>query len=845
MRAIREATNLQLNVFFNINRNQLMKATSVWLSLLNGVITGTMLLPLTAMLLWIGSAKAQVTPDYTLNTSVSQNSNNFTITNGHQVGNNLFHSFSQFSIPTNGSAFFNNTPDVQNIFSRVTGNNVSNIDGLIRANGSTNLFLLNPNGIIFGSNARLNIGGSFVVSTAESLLFDNGFAFSATSPQTPPLLTLNVPVGLQFGSNPGLIAVQGTGHNAQLSGTDRISELNVGSSGLQVQPGKTLALIGGHLNLDGGLLFAPGGRIELGSVTRESVALNSHPQGFTLSYPHNTTFGNIQMSQLALASASGTSAGSIQIQGQQVDIRDGSMVLVQNQGDRIAGDITINATESLHLVDKSPDFRSSSSLINETTSSGAAGNIVITTPQLLLDKGAFILNRSFHEAPGGNIVVNADEMQIGGFTLGDPNPFRAVSLLLASAHASGKGGNVSISTENLSILDGGNVGARPYGQGNGGDVTVKADTIQVTSLGAPTGSYFSLLSTATFGSGNAGNLTIDTRTLSVQNGGRVSASSISRGSSGNLTVNASKSIEVIGVKDAQNPTYIGAAVRVFGNQGSSANSGITTINTPVLNVSDGATVFVLNQGNGNAGSLRINTDTLRLNNGGSISASTKAGEGGNIDLNISDITLMRHHSSISAEAGGTGNGGNITLNSPIIMGLGNSDIIANAVQGYGGNIQIATGGIFGLRFRPQPTTENDITASSQFGVNGTVQINTIGVDPNSGLVKLPTNVVDSSEQIATGCAEDGDSYFVATGRGGIPQNPIVQIIDERAWEDVRDLSTYYKTLEVQAHTPPSTNVLVQATTWYRNAVGKVELIASQSSAHVESPLTCAAIPRVN
>lgn len=102
---------------------------------------------------------------------------------------------------------------------------------------------------------------------------------------------------------------------------------------------------------------------------------------------------------------------------------------------------------------------------------------------------------------------------------------------------------------------------------------------------------------------------------------------------------------------------------------------------------------------------------------------------------------MRRDSQISAESGGKGNGGNITINAPFIIGLENSDIIANAVQGNGGNINITTEGIFGLEFRDRLTPENDITASSKFGVNGMVQINNIGIDPSSGLVELPVNLV--------------------------------------------------------------------------------------------------------
>ncbi len=164
---------------------------------------------------------------------------NFQIDGGARRGGNLFHSFSQFSVPTGGTAYFNNAADIHNILTRVTGGSISNIDGLIRANGTANLFLLNSSGIIFDPNARLNIGGSFIASTANSLNFTDGTFFSATPALTTPLLTINVPIGLQYGSRAGSVQVRG--------------------SSLGVNPGKTLALAGGNVSMDGGQLVAPGG----------------------------------------------------------------------------------------------------------------------------------------------------------------------------------------------------------------------------------------------------------------------------------------------------------------------------------------------------------------------------------------------------------------------------------------------------------------------------------------------------------------------------------------------------------------------------------------------------------
>ncbi|MBD2182876.1 two-partner secretion domain-containing protein [Aerosakkonema funiforme] len=780
----------------------------------------------------------QITPDRTVGTTVTPNAETNTdrVDGGTIRGSNLFHSFQEFNIESDRSVYFSNPEGIINIFSRITGSNPSNIYGKLGVLGNANLFLLNPNGIIFGAGARLDLKGSFVATTADRINFADRAFFSASDPQISSLLTISVPIGLQFGSNPGAIVVQGAGHNARLSDTARVSGLDSTTVGLQLQPGKTLALVGGNLALNGGLLSAPGGRIELGSVAVGSVDLNAIPAGFAISYPNISSFGNIEIDRRALVSVAGTNAGAIDIQGQQIKISDGSIVLVQNQGDLTAGDIAIDATNSVQVIGKTPDFSSSSSLINETVSNGAAGNILITTPQLTIDRGGFILNRTYSTAPGGNIIVNADDVRVNGYTPGDPNVFRGISLLLAASNGDGKGGDLTISTRNLSISGGANVAARPYGSGNGGNVAVKADTIEVTSLEAPRGLYFSLLSAATFGIGNAGNLTIDTRTLSVRSGGRVSASSRFLGNAGSLTINASESIEAIGIKDAQNRSYIGTAVLAAFNQPSTANSGTTRINTPVLNITDGATVFVQNMASGRAGVLNINAGRIQLDNGGRISASTRSGEGGNINLEISNSLQMRHGSFISAEAGGSGNGGNIALNAATIASLENSNITANAMQGRGGNIQITTQGIF-------RSFDSSITASSQLGVSGFVNISTPNLEQHQVLVTFSTRFLKEDQTIASSCLTRRNlqrGRFVATGNGGLSESPENLLMPYEVGQivPVRQLQITRNQPIEPTNSLPTNSAIQEATGLAFTPDGKLALVVAKSEMASPTELTC-------
>ncbi len=800
-------------------------------------------------------SRSQIVPDATVNSIVVPNGNTFQIDRGTTVGGNLFHSFQDFSLPTGTEAFFNNALSIENIITRVTGNKISNIDGLIRANGTANLFLLNPNGITFGRNAQLNIGGSFIASTAESLLFENGNIFSTNNPQASPLLAISVPIGLQFGSNPGTIVVQGTGHNAQFF-SPGVAILNRDAYRLQVKPGKTLALVGGNVSLEGGILSTLGGRIELGSVTDGSAILNAFPQGLMLTYPATNTFGNIQMIQRALADASGINTGGVQIQGQQVNIESGSVVLVQNQGNQTAADITVSATESLHIDGFingiSPEFGSSSSLIYETLATGATGNIILTAPSIAFENGGGVISKAFSDSPGANIIVNASqELNLTGQP--GASLFTPLTTIFTLNFGNGVGGNISVTTQHLSIANSGQVQTSVLGSGNGGDITVKADSILVVGSTPPPGTIYgqivfpSILAVSTFGLGNSGNLAIDTRTLSVQNGAIVSASTLAQGNAGTVRIDASESIEVKDRVSEEDPSQIAAAADTYSflipTSNLRGNGGQVTINTPVLKVSNDATVFVENQGVGDAGILRINADKLQLENGGNISASTTVGEGGNIDLQISNLLQMRDRSFISAEAGGSGNGGNITLNAPVVVGLENSDIIANAVQGAGGNIQINTQGIFGLAFRTQLTPQSDITASSQLGVSGTVNISILNVNTHNVVFITSNNFVGEAPVVASSCLTRRNAQqgrFVVTGNGGLSETPdrLAMPYEAAQVRNLGQLQIIRNRSPETANSRQSDRSNQEATGWDFTPEGKLALVVTKGNIASPTDLTC-------
>ncbi|MGL5938873.1 MAG: filamentous hemagglutinin N-terminal domain-containing protein [Waterburya sp.] len=744
---------------------------------------------------------AQITPDGSVPTTVEQLENIMQINGGERAGNNLFHSFDEFSIPEGMEAVFENATDIENIFTRVTGDSVSNIDGVLSTQGNANFFFINPNGIVFGDNASLDVGGSFVASTAETIEFNDGSKFSARN-ENRPTITINFPIGLGLGSNPGAITVNGDGNQILSESNFSPTDLGNTESGLSLTPGKTLALIGSEVNFTGGIVTAEGGKIEISSLRSGSVGLQETENGLTFSYNDNAvSYQDINLSEQALLNTSGEGQGAISLTGKNVLLSDGSFILNQNRGNIDSGAININAIETLRLSGTSANGEISSSIRSQSLSRGQGGKIEINTKQLsVLDKGR-ISATTYSEAGGIDLKVNAiDSVKI------------ADSSFNVSTFAEGNAGNLELITSDLQITDSGVVSSSTFSTGSSGKIDVQAKSIEIAGGSATERSNISATS---FGSGNAGNLNIDTEQLKVQNGASVSSSGLAEGDAGSVVVNASKSVEVEGVnqnfKGNTPESTIRSAVIAATPAGRKAfglpsvptgNAGKLTISTPQLNILQQGVVSVRNDGTGSGGILSINAEEINLDNSGSITAASASGNGGDINID-GDNLQIDNESQITTEAGNNGDGGNITINTSnliakknsnlttsavggdggninitadTILGIENSDITANAVGGNGGNITITSDYLFGLQQRGQLTSQSDITASSEFGLDGTVTLNSPETLTDEKIAFAENiNFTSTQDLIAQTCSADTAHQNVGTisnrGRGGIPESP--------------------------------------------------------------------------
>ncbi|MEL7332921.1 MAG: filamentous hemagglutinin N-terminal domain-containing protein, partial [Cyanobacteria bacterium J06560_2] len=870
----------------------------------------------------VESDRTQVTP---------LENNTYTITGGAVRGSErdvLFHSFDSFSLEAGEFANFDTlssieTSSVETVLGRVTGGLSSSIDGTITTADGVSLFLINPRGISFGPNSTLDVGGSFIASTAESIVLADGNEFSATTPQAVPLLSISQPIGLSIG---------------QRSGSVENSSINTG--GLSVLPDNLIALIGNSVVSFGGLINASQSQIGLLSLAPGSfVGLEETANDSTSWVIDDDSLRNQPLSDIQLSAAQlyttdfgeDRLSGSVRLLGRNIYIGDGTQIYAYNRAASEGGNLTVSATESFTLEggvllatstfgdgdsgeilidvpNGTVEFLEGSAIRGDVVpfgepASGNAGTLTINAENLILRDDSLLSTSTFSEGNAGNLNLNVSG---GTVELFDKSRIVAQS----EADATGSAGTLSVNSENLFIRGGSELSTTALGDGLGGDLLVNSENVLIT--GAFEETSLSKLTSTTEGVQNAGEIQINARTLRVENGGLIIAATYGSGDGGRISLDVADSVTVTGQFET-------VPSRIFSSTGDplspdplsiTGNAGALDIKTRRLMVENGARIFVSTDGPGQGGSLTVEADDIVLSgqgsrpsglfartessgdsgrltlttntllirdgaqvtvstdedavigdleadelsiapattlgtvrdanitarsitlNNGQITAESVAGDGGRLNFNVQDYILLGNNSLISATAGtenAGGDGGNVTINMPngLILALPNenSDIIANAFSGTGGNIDITARSIVGLDARSAlgDNLSNDIDASSELGRSGTLSINNLEPDPVQNNPELPDNTADPYP-VAQRCLADsqGRSAFVVTGQGGAPPSPTDIIRNESI--SLADLDRRSAERSAQASPIQASPTLIEAKGWQRDGAGNVVLL---------------------
>ncbi|WP_071190349.1 filamentous hemagglutinin N-terminal domain-containing protein [Trichormus sp. NMC-1] len=666
------------------------------------------------------AALAQIIPDASLGTENSrQTTGNIKgssadlITGGAQRGSSLFHSFSEFNVNNGQRVYFSNPTGIANIFSRVTGNNVSNILGTLGVNGTANLYLLNPKGIIFGKNAQLDIQGAFFTTTANSFTFSDGSKFSATNPQMP-LLTMSVPSGVQFGSQPGNISSEGN-----------------------LSVGKDLTLSARNLKLQGKLKA----RGDLTLEAKDMISLN----GGIVETRIAGKIGNV---------------GTIKITTRNLSVTNGGYINNTTYGKGNAGDILIEASDTISFDGagiQNGELKPSG-LFNTVAEKavGNGGNVKITTHNLSVTNGAVINSSTYGKGNAGDILIEAnDTVSFKGLSINDE--FGLLNEVREGAV--GKGGNVNIKTRNLFVTNYAQISASTSGQGNAGNIIIKAsdtasfDTgfllnavaekavgnggiIDITATDISLKSQ-GLISNAVIagGKGDGGSINIKTGSLSLIDGARIDASMAGTGNDvGDIFIQADNILlQGLPNQDISNNTGIFTVIQQGGKLSSPKESGSITLKTDKLIIKDNAVLSVDTYGEGNAGDVIVDAKQIELSKGGRIISVVREngqGNGGNITVKTDNLTAI-NEGRVSASSLSIGNAGNITIKAKDALTLQTLGRISSSVRqngkGKAGEIHITSPNI-NLSSRALIEVNNQNTDQSSSAGTMTLETNFLKLD---------------------------------------------------------------------------------------------------------------------
>ncbi|MEB3182353.1 MAG: filamentous hemagglutinin N-terminal domain-containing protein [Nostocaceae cyanobacterium] len=706
------------------------------------------------------SVFAQIVPDTTLgveNSVVTSREGTDAIAGGATRGNNLFHSFEKFSIPTGSTAFFNNAVNIENIITRVTGTSVSQIDGLIRANGTANLFLLNPNGIILSPNATLNIGGSFIATTANSIKFADGSEFSANSSALKPLLTISVPLGLQLGTQQSRII-----NNAAT---------------LRVNPGKNITLLGGSVS-NTGQLFAPGGTVTLAAFADGGTA-NLRTSGGVESFQRQPANLNSNQSPLGTVSVAGTidaanplpgqTGGTVQIFGDQVGILDNAVVNVSGDGGGgkvlIGGDYHRRGSMSNAIATYvSPQ----ATILADALTTGNGGQIIVWSNQSTRAYGSFSARGGLQSGNGGlietssqnfldvadirvnatasnglagtwlldprNVTLRYNPTANGSFNSSNPNIFTPsgddavvdISNIETQLNA---GTNVTITTGSTGTQSG-NITADGFGitKTTATPVTLTlqaANDIKLQNFGinADDGPLSIVLQADSDNSGT-GNITV--RNAGIQ----------TRGGSFTATAAGSISLESAGIKN-DNP------------RNSNLPAAPMTMTAPRITLKEAG--FNSNtSGTGDGATITIETNSLQVEKAGIDSNTTGIGKAGDVTVRANSIAL-RGEAGINSNTSGRGNAGRVTINTDSFFIQNISGVGSSAFENSTGNAGIV-----------------NITAKTiQMNNRGGISSNTVG-EGDAGVITIKTGslVAENDSGLGTDTGNKKNPNINTTGNAG-------------------------------------------------------------------------------
>jgi filamentous hemagglutinin family protein len=735
----------------------------------------------------------QIIPDATLpnNSTVTTEDTLKTITGGTQAGNNLFHSFERFGISAGETAYFNNGEAIANIITRVTGNQISNIDGVLAANGNANLFVLNPNGIQFGPNARLNLGGSLVASSAERLLFDDGTGFSARPEGSESVLTIAVPVGLQYGENAGKIGV----NSAILAGA----------------PDRELRLGGAEVTIAAGEVRSPGGYLEVLGITNGVARFDGTFSG-------EVRRGNLTFSDGAIVDASGVGAGELRLWGDRVTLQDNSKIITNTLGDRDGGGMWVSASQ-LQMGDRShlsastfgsgnggnmeievsgditlvgdgtyqdilddlfekrvtrPD-QLSTGIFSLSFGSGSAGNLQVRSQQLNLDNGAFISTAPFATGNGGNLTVEAGAIALRG------------SQFFADNFGNADAGQIEVNAKTIQILEGGAIAASTFGDGRGGMVNITAtEAMEIVGMTPNERFNSGMFATAYWDATEpAGNLNVTTPRLSLRGGAQIAASSFSAVAGGTVNINAD-TVEIVG----RSPNRIKSS-GLFTQSYDIGPAGDLNVTARSLLVGDGALISAATTGSGEGGDLTIRaTDSVTIFGTGEFDLGTAVIEGNFDPANLQDglytssvgpgkagnLTLetrrlsVRDRGNISTATLLQGDGGNLTIRASEWVELDRSTLLTGTSgEGEAGNLSVNTGRLI---LRNQAAA---ITSTIAQGSGGSIDIKASeAIDLSDGSAILTTTEGSGDAgglRIETGSLRVTDASGISTatstqGKGG-------------------------------------------------------------------------------